>query len=213
MFTGIIQAVGRVARLESRGGDVRLHVDTLELDLADAQLGDSIAVSGVCLTAITLGAHAFSADVSNETLSLTSLGQLEAGDPVNLEKALRLADRLGGHLVSGHVDGLGKVVSIASDGRSQRWTFDVPAAISRYIAAKGSVCIDGTSLTVNEVSGDRFGVNLIPHTVEHTAFHARRPGDAVNIEVDVIARYVERLLASGEALRLDEKFLKQHGFA
>jgi riboflavin synthase len=213
MFTGIIQAVGRVARLESRGGDVRLHVDTLELDLADAQLGDSIAVSGVCLTAITLGAHAFSADVSNETLSLTSLGQLEAGDPVNLEKALRLADRLGGHLVSGHVDGLGKVVSIASDGRSQRWTFDVPAAISRYIAAKGSVCIDGTSLTVNEVSGDRFGVNLIPHTVEHTAFHARRPGDAVNIEVDVIARYVERLLAGGEALRLDEKFHKQHGFA
>jgi riboflavin synthase len=213
MFTGIIQAEGRVARLESRGGDVRLHVDTLELDLADAQLGDSIAVSGVCLTAITLGAHAFSADVSNETLSLTSLGQLEAGDPVNLEKALRLADRLGGHLVSGHVDGLGKVVSIASDGRSQRWTFDVPAAISRYIAAKGSVCIDGTSLTVNEVSGDRFGVNLIPHTVEHTAFHARRPGDAVNIEVDVIARYVERLLAGGEALRLDEKFLKQHGFA
>jgi riboflavin synthase len=213
MFTGIIQAVGRVARLESRGGDVRLHVDTLELDLADAQLGDSIAVSGVCLTAITLGAHAFSADVSNETLSLTSLGQLEAGDPVNLEKALRLADRLGGHLVSGHVDGLGKVVSIASDGRSQRWTFDVPAAISRYIAAKGSVCIDGTSLTVNEVSGDRFGVNLIPHTVEHTAFHARRPGDAVNIEVDVIARYVERLLASGEASKLDEAFLKQHGFA
>lgn len=213
MFTGIIQAVGRVARLESRGGDVRLHVDTLELDLADAQLGDSIAVSGVCLTAITLGAHAFSADVSNETLSLTSLGQLEAGDPVNLEKALRLADRLGGHLVSGHVDGLGKVVSIASDGRSQRWTFDVPVAISRYIAAKGSVCIDGTSLTVNEVSGDRFGVNLIPHTVEHTAFHARRPGDAVNIEVDVIARYVERLLASGEAPKLDEAFLKQHGFA
>jgi riboflavin synthase len=213
MFTGIIQAVGRVARLESRGGDVRLHVDTLELDLADAQLGDSIAVSGVCLTAITLGAHAFSADVSNETLSLTSLGQLEAGDPVNLEKALRLADRLGGHLVSGHVDGLGKVVSIASDGRSQRWTFDVPAAISRYIAAKGSVCIDGTSLTVNEVSGDRFGVNLIPHTVEHTAFQARRPGDAVNIEVDVIARYVERLLASGEAPKLDEAFLKQHGFA
>jgi riboflavin synthase len=213
MFTGIIQAVGRVARLESRGGDVRLHVDTLELDLADAQLGDSIAVSGVCLTAITLGAHAFSADVSNETLSLTSLGQLEAGDPVNLEKALRLADRLGGHLVSGHVDGLGKVVSIASDGRSQRWTFDVPAAISRYIAAKGSVCIDGTSLTVNEVSGDRFGVNLIPHTVEHTAFQARRPGDAVNIEVDVIARYVERLLASGQAPRLDEAFLKQHGFA
>jgi riboflavin synthase len=132
---------------------------------------------------------------------------------VNLEKALRLADRLGGHLVSGHVDGLGKVVSITPDGRSQRWTFEVPAAISRYIAAKGSVCIDGTSLTVNAVAGHRFGVNLIPHTVEHTAFHVRRVGDAVNIEVDVIARYVERLLASGEAPKLDEAFLKQHGFA
>jgi riboflavin synthase len=213
MFTGIIQTVGRVNRLEPRGGDVRLHVDTADLDLTDVQLGDSIAVSGVCLTAITLDARSFGADVSNETLSLTSLGQLKPGDPVNLEKALRLADRLGGHLVSGHVDGLGKVVSITPDGRSQRWTFEVPAAISRYIAAKGSVCIDGTSLTVNEVVGHRFGVNLIPHTVEHTAFHALRVGDAVNIEVDVIARYVERLLASGDAPKLEEAFLKQHGFA
>ena len=213
MFTGIIQAVGRVARLEARGGDVRLAIDTAELDLTDVQLGDSIAVSGVCLTAVALDVRGFSADVSNETLALTTLGKLQAGDPVNLEKALRLADRLGGHLVSGHVDGLGKVVAIAPDGRSQRWTFEVPAAISRYIAAKGSVCIDGTSLTVNEVGGHRFGVNLIPHTVEHTAFHARRVGDAVNIEVDVIARYVERLLASGTAPKLDEAFLKQHGFA
>ena len=213
MFTGIIQAVGRVVRLDPRGGDVCLHVDTTDLDLADVRLGDSIAVSGVCLTAITLEARGFSADVSNETLSLTSLGQLKAGDPVNLEKAMRLADRLGGHLVSGHIDGLGKVVSITPDGRSQRWVFEVPATISRYIAAKSSVCIDGTSLTVNEVSGPRFGVNLIPHTIEHTAFHARRVGGAVNIEVDVIARYVERLLASGEAPKLDAAFLKQHGFA
>jgi riboflavin synthase len=126
---------------------------------------------------------------------------------------LRLADRLGGHLVSGHVDGLGKVVSITPDGRSQRWSFEVPPALSRYIAAKGSVCIDGVSLTVNEVSAQRFGVNLIPHTIEHTTFHARRVGDAVNIEVDVIARYTERLLASGEGPPLDESFLKQHGFA
>jgi riboflavin synthase len=213
MFTGIIQSVGRIARFEPRGGDVRLVVDTTELDLSDVQLGDSIAVSGVCLTAVTLEARGFSADVSNETLSLTTLGKLKAGDPVNLEKALRLADRLGGHLVSGHVDGLGKVVSITPDGRSQRWTFEVPPALARYIAAKGSVCIDGTSLTVNEVSGGRFGVNLIPHTVEHTAFHVRRVGDAVNIEVDVIARYVEQLLRSGEAPKLDEAFLKQHGFA
>ena len=213
MFTGIIQAVGRIVRLEPRSGDVRLHVDTAALDLADVQLGDSIAVSGVCLTAVTLDARGFSADVSNETLALTTLGKLKPGDPVNLEKALRLADRLGGHLVSGHVDGVGKVVSIAPDGRSQRWSFDVPAALARYIAAKGSVCIDGTSLTVNEVSATRFGVNLIPHTVEHTAFHARRVGDAVNIEVDVVARYIERLLSHGETPRLDEAFLKQHGFA
>ena len=213
MFTGIVQSVGRIARLEPRGGDVRLHVDTADLDLADVQLGDSIAVSGVCLTAVTLDARGFSADVSNETLSLTTLGQLKTGDPVNLEKALRLADRLGGHLVSGHVDGLGKVVSIVPDGRSQRWTFEVPPALARYIAAKGSVCIDGTSLTVNEVNGARFGVNLIPHTVEHTAFHARRVGDAVNIEVDVIARYVERLIGGGQGAGIDVEFLKQHGFA
>jgi riboflavin synthase len=213
MFTGIIQTVGRIARLEPRGGDVRLAIDTAGLDLTDVQLGDSIAVSGVCLTAVTLEAHGFSADVSNETLSLTTLGKLKAGDPVNLEKALRLADRLGGHLVSGHVDGLGKVVSVTPDGRSQRWVFEVPTTLSRYIAAKGSVCIDGTSLTVNEVAGQRFGVNLIPHTVENTAFHVRRAGDAVNIEVDVIARYVERLLASGSTPTLDEAFLKQHGFA
>ena len=213
MFTGIIQAVGRVARLEARGGDVRLAIDTAALDMADVQLGDSIAVSGVCLTVIAQQPSGFSADVSNETLALTTLGRLKAGDPVNLEKALRLADRLGGHLVSGHVDGLGKVVSITPDARSQRWTFEVAPTLARYIAGKGSICIDGTSLTVNEVNGMRFGVNLIPHTVEHTAFHARRAGDAVNIEVDVIARYVERLLASGQAPRLDEAFLKQHGFA
>ena len=213
MFTGIIQTVGRIVRLEPRGGDVRLHVDTADLDLADIQLGDSIAVSGVCLTAIALVARGFSADVSNETLSLTTLGQLAGGDPVNLEPALRLADRLGGHLVSGHVDGVGKVVSIGDDARSQRWTFEVPVGLERYVAGKGSICIDGTSLTVNEVAGHRFGVNLIPHTVEHTAFHARRVGDAVNIEVDVIARYIERLLSSGESPKLDEAFLKQHGFA
>lgn len=213
MFTGIIQSVGRVARLEPRGGDLRLHVDTVDLDLADVQLGDSIAVSGVCLTAVALSARGFAADVSNETLSLTTLGALRAGDVVNLEKALRLADRLGGHLVSGHVDGVGKVVSITPDGRSLRWVFEVPASLARYIAAKGSVCIDGTSLTVNEVTDRRFGVNLIPHTVERTAFHARRVGDAVNIEVDVIARYVERLIGGAVAPGLDEAFLKQHGFS
>ncbi|HET8554627.1 MAG TPA: riboflavin synthase [Rhodanobacteraceae bacterium] len=214
MFTGIVQSVGRIARLEPRGGDVRLHVDTVDLDLADVALGDSIAVSGCCLTVVSLAERGFAADVSNESLSLTTLGKLKSGDPVNLEKALRLADRLGGHLVSGHVDGLGKVVSVTTDGRSQRWTFEVPEALARYIAHKGSVTIDGTSLTVNEVDGTRFGVNLIPHTVEHTSFHARKAGDAVNIEVDVVARYIERLLGNGTVpAGIDTDFLKRHGFA
>ncbi len=214
MFTGIVQAVGHVARLEPRGGDLRLHIEAGGLDLDDVRLGDSIAVSGVCLTAVALAGRGFAADVSNETLALTTLGSLRPGDPVNLEKALRLADRLGGHLVSGHVDGLGKVVAIAPDARSQRWTFELPAALARYVAAKGSVCIDGTSLTVNEVDGTRFGVNLIPHTLAHTAFQARRVGDAVNIEVDLIARYVERLLVGGQTEGgLDRAFLERHGFA
>ncbi len=213
MFTGIIQSVGRIGSLERRGGDVRLTVQAGALDLSDVQLGDSIAVAGCCLTVVALEGEGFAADVSNESLSLTTLGQLVAGDPVNLEKALRLADRLGGHLVSGHVDGLGKVVSARADGRSQRWTFEAPDALARYVAHKGSICIDGVSLTVNAVDGSRFGINLIPHTVAHTSFSRRRPGDAVNLEVDVVARYVERLLSAGEAPRLDEAFLKQHGFA
>ena len=213
MFTGIIQTVGRIARIERRGGDVRLIVDTATLDMSDVALGDSIAVGGVCLTAVELGAQSFAADVSNETLSLTTFGQLGPGSRVNLEKALRLADRLGGHMVSGHVDGLGKVVSVTHDGRSQRWTFEVPANLARYIAAKGSICIDGTSLTVNEVSSSRFGVNLIPHTVEHTTFADRKAGDLVNLEVDVVARYVERLLGAGGSNGIDEDFLREHGFA
>ena len=197
MFTGIIHSVGRVLRLEPRGGDMRLQVDAGALDLADVALGDSIAVAGVCLTAITLDAGSFAADVSLETLAHTTLGTLKPGDAVNLEKALRLADRLGGHLVSGHVDGVGRVVSVQPDARSQRWVFAAPAALARYIAAKGSICVDGTSLTVNEVDGAHFGVNLIPHTIAQTTFAARRPGDAVNLEVDLIARYVERMMAAG----------------
>jgi riboflavin synthase len=198
MFTGIIEAVGRIVASEARGGDRRLIVETAALDLADVREGDSIAVSGVCLTALDIAGSTFAADVSIETLNLTTIGQLQVGDAVNLEKALRLADRLGGHLVCGHVDGLATVVSIHDEGRSQRWTFEVPAPLARYIASKGSVCLDGVSLTVNEVDGCRFGVNLIPHTQTVTTFGARRVGDRLNIEVDLMARYAERLSSKVE---------------
>ena len=193
MFTGIVQAVGHLSTSEIRGGDRRMVFETGALALDDVRTGDSIAVAGVCLTALDVTADRFAADVSTETLKLTTLGSLEPGAAVNLEKALRLSDRLGGHLVSGHVDGLGHVVDIQADARSQRWTFEVPAALARYIASKGSICIDGVSLTVNEVDGLRFGVNLIPHTQEMTTFVQRSIGDAVNIEVDRMARYAERL--------------------
>jgi len=198
MFTGIVQALGRIARIETRGGDLRLFVDATALD-AEVALGDSVCVCGVCLTVVAREAGTLAFDVSNETMALTTLGALRAGDGVNLEPALRLSDRLGGHLVSGHVDGVGHVVSIEPDARSQRWMFEIPAALSRYIAAKGSVCVEGVSLTVNEVAGNRFGVNLIPHTIEATTFRHKRVGDAVNIEVDLIARYLERLHC-GDAL-------------
>ena len=193
MFTGIIQTVGTVASIEPRGGDVRLTISARDLGFDDVAVGDSICVSGVCLTAIALDGAQFAADVSVETLSCTTLGTLKIGNGVNLEKSLRLADRLGGHLVAGHVDGVGKVIAVAPDARSQRWTFELPDALARYVAAKGSICIDGVSLTVNEVEHNRFGVNLIPHTIDVTTFRDKRAGDAVNIEVDLIARYVERL--------------------
>ncbi len=199
MFTGIVQGIGVVARTEPRGGDTRLVVDARGLDISDVAVGDSICVSGVCLTAVMLDGARFAADVSVETLSCTTIGMLRIGGRVNLEKSLRLADRLGGHLVSGHVDGVGRVVAVEADARSRRWQFDVPAALSRYIAAKGSVCIDGVSLTVNTVAENAFGVNLIPHTIDATTFRYKGVGDAVNIEVDVIARYVERLHAAGSA--------------
>jgi riboflavin synthase len=197
MFTGIVQAVGTIAQLERRGGDLRLSIAADGLDLGDVAVGDSICVAGVCLTVVRCDRGTFVADVSTETLACTTLGRLKAGDGVNLEKSLRLADRLGGHLVSGHVDGVGRVISVADDARSQRWRFEAPVAIARYIAAKGSVCIDGVSLTVNDVDGGQFGVNLIPHTTTVTTFRERRMGDSVNLEVDLIARYVERLRAAG----------------
>jgi len=199
VFTGIIQSIGHLAASEEHGGDRRMifHVGSLALD--DVRQGDSIAVAGVCLTALDLTENSFAADVSRETLGLTTLGALEPGAPVNLEKALRLSDRLGGHLVSGHVDGFGRVIDIQDDARSQRWTFAAPATLARYIASKGSICIDGVSLTVNEVDGLHFGVNLIPHTQQVTTFAARRVGDAVNIEVDRMARYADRLIEFRES--------------
>jgi riboflavin synthase len=194
MFSGIIQSVGAVAQLQARGGDVRLLLDVGDFDLVGIVIGDSIAVSGVCLTVVAIDAAMLSFDVSLETLSCTTLGELKSGSGVNLEKALRLADRLDGHLVSGHIDGVGRVVSIQDDARSQRWIFESPPALAKYIASKGSICVNGVSLTVNEVDGARFGVNLIPHTIAVTTFKDKRVGDAVNLEVDLIARYVERLL-------------------
>lgn len=195
MFTGIVQAVGRVASCELRDGDCRIEIDCGGLDLSDVATGDSIAVSGCCLTAVELQGSRFVADVSGETMALTTLDALVEGRAVNLEKALRLADRLGGHLVSGHVDGVAEVIEVRPDGESQRWRFRVPEHLQRYIAAKGSVTLDGTSLTVNEVDGREFGVNLIPHTMTHTTFEQRGVGDRVNLEVDLVARHVERLLA------------------
>lgn len=194
MFTGLIQAVGRVLQLEQRGGDRRLLIDAGTLDLSSVQPGDSIAVSGVCLTALHPGHGQFAADVSNETLACTTLGQLQLGTAVNLERSLTLATPLGGHFVSGHVDGVGKVESIVDDARSQRWVFSVPPGLRRYIASKGSIAVDGVSLTVNELTDSGFGVNLIPHTLAHTRFGQLQIGAAVNIEIDLIARYVERLL-------------------
>ncbi|MGX5730524.1 riboflavin synthase [Pseudoxanthomonas beigongshangi] len=199
MFTGIIEGLGSLAATENRGGDVRLTVGVGTLPFAQVQLGESIAVNGVCLTVIAFDADSFQADASNETLALTTLGGLAPGAPVNLERAMRPTDRLGGHLVSGHVDGMGRVLDIREDARAQRWRFSAPAALLRYVARKGSICVDGVSLTVNEVDDAGFEVALIPHTVSHTAFAQTRVGDAVNLEIDLVARYVERLLGARDA--------------
>lgn len=196
MFTGLIAGVGRLAARESRGGDARLRIDVGTLPFYGVQLGESIAVNGCCLTVVEFDATGFAVDASNETLALTTLGRLAIGAPVNLERAMLPTDRLGGHLVSGHVDGLGIAAKRWDDARAERWRFEAPMALLRYVAHKGSVCVDGVSLTVNAVDDAGFEVALIPHTVAHTAFHAMREGDAVNLEVDLLARYVERLLAT-----------------
>lgn len=213
MFTGIVQAVGTIERVEHRGGDARLSVATGSLSLAQAAIGDSIAVNGVCLTAIELDANRLVADVSAETLGCTTLKHLRAGDRVNLEQALAVGDRLGGHLVSGHVDGLATVCARQSVARSVQFRLQAPATLAKYIAAKGSVCLDGVSLTVNTVDGSCFEVNLVPHTLGVTTLNQWAVGTEVNLEVDMLARYLERLL-TGEAARggVTEELLARTGF-
>ena len=194
MFTGIIQAVGRIAQIESGEQDIRLRIETGKLPLADVSLGDSIASSGVCLTVTELPGDGFWADVSPETLSLTTLGTKGVGDAVNLETSLTLSTPLGGHLVSGHVDGVGRIESVTEDARFWRVRVAAPEKLARYIAMKGSICLDGTSLTVNQVEGASFELTIIPQTWEETVFSEYQAGSPVNLEVDVIARYLERLM-------------------
>lgn len=215
MFTGIIEAVGTIRRCEPRGGDLRLGIDAGTLDLSEVGVGDSIAVNGVCLTAVEVGNRGFSADVSGETLAITTVGSWRVGDPVNLEPALTLSKPLGGHLVSGHVDGVGEVLDRRADGRSERFVFRAPEKLARYIAHKGSICVDGVSLTVNGVDGRDFDVNIVPHTQQATTLGDFRPGRHVNLEVDIVARYMERLMVgreSGQGSGITLELLARQGF-
>jgi len=203
MFTGIILSVGNISAIQPRGGDFRLKISSGKLSLADCHLGDSIAVNGVCLTAVELGERYFCADVSNETLSRTTLKSARVGSAVNLELAMTPSSRLGGHIVSGHVDGIGKVVEKQVDGRSIRFKCKAPDNLAKYIAEKGSICINGVSLTVNEVDGGIFSVNIVPRTLQETTLGETEIGAEVNLEVDLLARYLERLL-KGEAAAYSE---------
>ncbi len=217
MFTGIIQSIGQIAAIEPKGEDTRVRVLTNKLDLGDVQLGDSIAVNGVCLTAVELPGDGFWADVSGETLARTTFKQIKTGLAVNLEKALTPDTRLGGHLVSGHVDGIGEVTQRYEDGRSIRFHIKAPNELAKYIAEKGSICVDGISLTVNSVSGAEFTLNIVPHTLQETTMGNMQTGDQVNLEVDIIARYLERLLlgdraAEPNAQGISKELLAEHGF-
>lgn len=217
MFTGIIEAIGTIRALSPKGGDVRVYVQTGKLDLADVKLGDSIAVNGVCLTAVELPGDGFWADVSRETLARTAFIDLKAGSRVNLEKALTPTSRLGGHLVSGHVDGVGEVISREDNARAVQFRIRAPRELARYIALKGSITVDGTSLTINGVNGAEFELTIVPHTLAETVMADYRPGRQVNLEVDLLARYLERLLLGDKAAdpqpsRLTEGFLAEHGY-
>jgi len=196
VFTGIVQDVGRIQRLEPRGGDVQMVIELNQLDPVGIRIGDSVCVQGCCLTATELVGRAFAADVSRETLNLTTLGDFHPGTPVNLEPSLKAGDALGGHLVSGHVDGVATITAISGDARSQRLKITVPPDLARYIARKGSVAVNGVSLTVNEVDGNVIGVNIIPHTQAVTTLGSITVGTRVNLEIDQVARYVERLLGA-----------------
>lgn len=219
MFTGIITAVGSVASIERSSDDARIVLRAGKMSMQDVSLGDSIAVNGVCLTVIENNTTSFAADVSVETLSCTTLGELTTASKVNLEKALLPSMRLGGHFVSGHVDGVGVIVERKSDARSERFLIQSPDNLRKYIAQKGSICIDGISLTVNSVDGNKFDVNIVPHTLAHTTMGSFKVGQKVNVEVDLIARYLERLMEGGKAADVEQKtdnisesFLAEHGF-
>jgi riboflavin synthase len=216
MFTGIIQSVGKIAALEASGGDARVRIACGRLDMSDVNTGDSIAVNGVCLTVVGHSAAGFTADVSGETLTRTTLGRLRSGDSVNLEKALTLSTSLGGHLVSGHVDGVGVVVNRREAARSVQFRIKAPEGLAKYIAEKGSVCVDGVSLTVNAIDGAEFEVNIVPHTLAETTLGVINADSQVNIEVDVVARYLERLLlgerAAHSGTEITREFLARHGF-
>ncbi|OED44528.1 riboflavin synthase subunit alpha [Endozoicomonas sp. (ex Bugula neritina AB1)] len=217
MFTGIIEAVGTIRLMEKKQGDLKLQIQTGKLDLSDVQLGDSIATNGVCLTVVELTGDGYVADVSVETLEHATLGDLTVGSSVNLEKALTATTRLGGHLVSGHVDGVGKVVSIEPSARSTVYWVEAPKGLAKYIAHKGSITVDGVSLTVNAVDGCRFSLNIVPHTQQETSVDTWQVGTQVNLEVDQIARYLERLLdpsVQKDAAKpsLTTSFLAEHGF-
>ncbi|MDZ7663432.1 riboflavin synthase [Thiohalophilus sp.] len=216
MFTGIIQSVGKIAAIESKGSDTQMCIQTGKLPLGDVALGDSIAVNGVCLTAVELPGDGFRADVSGETLSRTTFADIQSGSKVNLEKALTPTTHLGGHLVSGHVDGIGEVIERSDAGRSVKFRIRAPDELARYIATKGSICVDGISLTVNAVEGAVFDLNIVPHTLVETTMGDFGTGQRVNLEVDVIARYLERLLLGDKAAQsgqgVTEALLAEHGF-
>ncbi|MGE8406308.1 MAG: riboflavin synthase [Pseudomonas sp.] len=218
MFTGIIESIGSIRSITPKGGDVRVYVETGKLDLGDVKLGDSIAVNGVCLTAVELPGDGFWADVSRETLDCTAFDDLKSGSRVNLEKALTPTTRLGGHLVSGHVDGVGEIVSRSDNARAIQFRLRAPSELAKYIAHKGSITVDGTSLTVNQVDGAEFELTIVPHTLAETIMADYRPGRRVNLEVDLLARYLERLLLGDKAAEpnkgsgITESFLAANGY-